>query len=153
MAPANVLVGRYVPYLDLFNLMSSMRGLVHPALVLGLLDLADLYRDRKNSPMARKLAAGAVALAQRVLPPQHVYLSRAQRDFGTYLADAGDYAEAERSLLAAHEIFMRVCRRPDQRTLAALRRVAEAYEADGNTDRADALRAVMDRAGRGRSGV
>jgi len=144
---------RCVPYLDLFNLMSSMRGLVHPALVLGLLDLADLYRDRKNSPMARKLAAGAVALAQRVLPPQHVYLSRAQRDFGTYLADAGDYAEAERSLLTAHEMFMRVCRRPDQRTLAALRRVAEAYEADGNTDRADALRAVMDRAGRGRSGV
>ena len=48
---------------------------------------------------------------------------------------------------------MRVYHRPDQRTLAALRRVAEAYEADGNTDRADALRAVMDRASRGRSGV
>ncbi len=99
------------------------------------------------------VAAGAVALAQRVLPPQHVYLSRARRDLGTCLSDAGDYAEAERSLLAAHELFIRVCRRPDQRTLAALQRVAEAYETHGNTDRADALRAVMDRAGRGRSGV
>ena len=144
---------RRVPYLDLFNLMSRMPGLSHPSLVLGLLDLANLYRDRNNSPMARKLAAGAVQLAQRVLPPQHVYLARARRALGICLTDAKDYAEAERALLVAHEMFMRVYGRPDRRTLAALGRVAEAYEADGNTDRADALRAIVAGADRGRSGA
>lgn len=106
----------------------------HPNRAYARVGLAGVRMDQRRFADASPLLRDAVAIRRGGLPEGHRYIGDALVELGRCLTALGRFADAERELLEAHQLFIEAVGATDSRTARARRGLAELYNAWGRPD-------------------
>jgi serine/threonine-protein kinase len=101
----------------------------HPNRAFARLGLAGVYLDQKRYAAAEPLIRDALALRRAGLEPGHRYTGDALVELGACLSGLRRFAEAERVLLEAEQLFLKAAGPDDARTTRARQRLEALHQA------------------------
>ena len=113
------------------SLVDRVLASSHPNRAFPRLGLAGVYLDQQRYAAAEPLIREALALRRAGLEPGHRYIGDALVELGTCLTGLRRFAEAERVLFEARQLFLTDAGPDDARTVRAGRRLEALYQAWG----------------------
>ena len=112
----------------------------HPYIAITLNNLGGLQVNKGAYEEAEQSFREAIAVFKKTFPENHWQIANANSLLGGCLSKLGRYSEAEKFLVESYSIINKQFGASHRRTIAALKRVIELYDAWGKSDKAEEYR-------------
>jgi len=115
----------------------------HPYIAITFNNLGALQVRKGAYGEAERSFREAISVFKKTFPDDHWQIANANSLLGGCLARLGRYGEAEKLLVKSYSLLKKQFGASHRRTVAALKRIIELYEAWGKPDKAEEYRALL----------